>query len=177
MSKNKRTIAKLKGLSKQAIKMLNNLGLEKKLVELKQVKKNYFRLRRDKNSVLSGEDELSKNNIKKFKKSNNKKDHEFVNLVLKLENKDRLFEKDSCIPARTIFVEQKSEIGRSTLYSFDSPFQLLYADATNFEFLGKLFTDPIYCLVFVNLFASKVYTYSMKSRRFITKKCGCFIKR
>lgn len=32
MSKNTRTIAKLKGLSKQAIKMLNNLGLEKKLV-------------------------------------------------------------------------------------------------------------------------------------------------
>lgn len=117
MSKSKRTIAKLKGLSKQTIKMLNNLGQEKKLVELKQVKKNYFRLRRDKNSVLSGEDELSENNIKKFKKSNNKKDYEFVSLILKLENKDRLFEKDSSIPVRTIFVEQKSEIGRSTLYS------------------------------------------------------------
>ena len=37
------------------------------------------------------------------------------------------------IPARSDFVE-KREIDRSTLYSFDGPFQLVHADVGNLEF-------------------------------------------
>ena len=63
---------------------------------------------------------------------------------------------------RTDYVE-KREIDRSTLYSFDSPFQLLHADIGNLEFLGKNATFPQYLLVIVDLYSSKVYTLSMKS--------------
>ena len=70
-------------------------------------------------------------------------------------------------PARADFVE-KREIDRSTLYSFDGPFQLLH------EFLGKSATFPQYVLVTVDLFSSKIYTYSMKSRKQILQKLKIF---
>ena len=63
-----------------------------------------------------------------------------------------------------LIVLKKREIDRSTLYSFDDPFQLLHADIGNLEFLGKNATFPQYVLVIVDLFSFKVYTYSMKSR-------------
>ena len=47
-----------------------------------------------------------------------------------------------------MLVEKKDDIDRSTLYSFDGPFQLLKADTGNLEFLGKSATDPKYCLLF-----------------------------
>ena len=37
----------------------------------------------------------------------------------------------------------------------------------NSEFSGKSTTDPRYCLLFVDLFTSKVYIYSMKFRKYI----------
>ena len=73
------------------------------------------------------------------------------------------------MPSRTDYVE-KSEIDRSTLYSFDDPFQLLDADVGNLEFLDKNATFPQYVLVIVNLYSSKVYTYSMKSRKQMLQK-------
>ena len=45
------------------------------------------------------------------------------------------------IPARADYVE-KREIDRSTLYSFDGPFQLIHADVGNLEFVGKSATTP-----------------------------------
>ena len=67
-------------------------------------------------------------------------------------------------PTRADYVE-KREIYRSTLYSFHGPFELLHADVGNLEFLGKNATFPQYVLVIVDLFSSKIYTYSMKSRK------------
>ena len=69
---------------------------------------------------------------------------------------------------------KKREIDRSTLYSFDDPFQLLHADIGNLEFLGKNATFPQYVLVIVDLFSFKVYTYSMKSRIQILQKLKLF---
>ena len=60
------------------------------------------------------------------------------------------------------FVEKKDDVDRSTLYGFDGPFELLHAEVGNLEFLGKSATDPKYCLLFVDLFTSKVYVYPMK---------------
>ena len=54
---------------------------------------------------------------------------------------------------------EKDDIDRSNLYRFDGPFQLLHADVGNLQFLGKSATDPKYCLLFVDLFTSKVYVY------------------
>ena len=64
-------------------------------------------------------------------------------------------------PTTTDFVD-KGEIDRSTLYSFDGPFQLLHADIGNLEFLGKNATFPQYALVVVDLYSSKVYVYLMR---------------
>ena len=50
------------------------------------------------------------------------------------DNKD--FLNDDKISTRT------DEINKSTLYSFDGPFQLLHADVGNLEFFGKNATFP-----------------------------------
>ena len=73
------------------------------------------------------------------------------------------------VPTRDDYAE-KREIDRSTLYSFDGPFQLLHADIGNLEFLGKNATFPQYALVIVNLYSSKVHVYSMRSRKQILQK-------
>ena len=112
--------------------------------------------------------------MKKNKKSKYEKEIEFVKLfdrnVNFLENERR------SVPMKTTFVEKKDDIDRSTLYSFDRPFQLLHADVGNLEFLGKSATDPKYCLLFVDLFTSKVYVYPMKSRKSILNKMEIFYK-
>ena len=69
---------------------------------------------------------------------------------------------------------EKREIDRSILYSFDGPFQVLHADVGNPEFLGKNATFPQYVLVIVDLFSSKIYTYSMKSRKQMLQKLNLF---
>ena len=74
---------------------------------------------------------------------------------------------------RADYVE-KREIDLSTLYSFDGPFQLLHADVGNLEFLGKNATFPQYVLVIVDLYSSKVYTYSMKFRKQILQEMKLF---
>ena len=73
-------------------------------------------------------------------------------------------------------MKKKDYVDRSILYSFDGPFQLLHADVGNLEFLGKSATDPKYCLLFVDLFTSKVYVYPMKSRKSILNKMEIFYK-
>ena len=59
---------------------------------------------------------------------------------------------------------------RSTLYSFDRPFQLIHSDVGNLEFLGKNATVPKYVLLLVDLFSSEVYVYPMRSRKLINQK-------
>ena len=68
------------------------------------------------------------------------------------------------IPARLDYVE-KREIDRSTLYSFNDPFQLVQADIAKLEFLGKLVITPSYALLIVGLCSSAVYVYPMNSRK------------
>lgn len=44
------------------------------------------------------------------------------------------------------------------------------------EFLEKLTVDPKYCLLFVDLFMFKVYTYPMKNRKVLSKKMSIIYK-
>ena len=88
-----------------------------------------------------------------------------------IDNKNILNENKA--PIRADYIE-KREIDRSTLYSFDGAFQLLHADLGNLEFLGKNATFPQYVLVIVDLFSSKVYTNSMKSRKQILQQLRTF---
>ena len=83
--------------------------------------------------------------------------------LVNFDDNKSIFEKNKA-STRADFVE-KGEIDRSTLYSFDVPFQLLHVDVGNHEFLGKNTTFQQYVLVIVDLFSSNVYTYSMKSRK------------
>ena len=63
----------------------------------------------------------------------------------------REFSDDDKTPTNTDYVE-KREIDRSTLYSFDGPFQLLQVDMRNLEFLGKNDTILQYALMVVDLY-------------------------
>ena len=72
--------------------------------------------------------------------------------------------KEDQIPTRLYYVE-KREIDRSTLYSFDVPFQLILADVANLEFLEKSATTPNYALLIVDLYSSKVYVHPIRSRK------------
>ena len=80
---------------------------------------------------------------------------------------------DDKTPTRTDYVE-KREIDRSTLHSFDGPFQLLHADVGNLEFFCKNATIPQYVLVVVDLYSLKVCVYPMRSRKQILQKMKLF---
>ena len=64
------------------------------------------------------------------------------------------------------FIEKRSDIDRSTLYSFDGSFQLLQAGIAYISF----------CFLFVDLFTSKIYTFPMKTGNLLAKKMEQFYK-
>ena len=102
--------------------------------------------------------------FKRLKKSSYAEDEKLANLILALENFDDLNRKESkTLPIRLDYVE-KREIGRSTLYSVDGPFQFVHADIADLRFLGKSATHPKYCCVTVDVHSPKVYAYPMKQR-------------
>ena len=63
------------------------------------------------------------------------------------------------LPLTTPFVQKKRGIDHSTLYSFKGPLELLHADIADLKFLAKPVFGPKYCLLIVDLFSSKIYTY------------------
>ena len=141
---------------------------------MNELKKLFRRFHTDAKSVLFTEENINDKLLKKSEKLKYEKDIEFVKLfdrnVILLEDEKRT------IPIKTTFVEKKDDIDRSTHYSFDGPFQLLHADVGNLIFLGKSATDPKYCLLFDNLFTSKVCIYPMKSKKSILNKIEIFYK-
>ena len=142
---------------------------------MNELKKKLFRrLQTDAKSILFTEENINDKLPKENKKSRYEKDIEFVKLFD--WNVNFLEDKKRTIPIKTTFVEEKDDINRPTLYSFDGLFQLLHADGDNLEVLGKSATDSKYCLLFGNLFTSKVYVYPMKSRKSILNKMEIFYK-
>ena len=51
---------------------------------------------------------------------------------------------------------------------------MLQADIADIRFLAKSAVDPKYCLLFVNLFTSKIYVYPMKIRSVLARKMELF---
>ena len=84
------------------------------------------------------------------------------------------FQSEPVVPSHIPFVEKKSEIDRSTLYSFGGPFELLHADIADIRFFAKSAADPLYCLLITDLFTQKVYTYPMKKRNSLSRKLELF---
>ena len=148
--------------------------MENKKNSFKVARETFNVLKVDPFSVAFAEEILDKKLLTKIKKSKYAKDKQFFKLVNVLDNKSSvIFEPVNIY--RTDYIE-KREIDRSTLYSFDGPFQLLHAHVGNLEFLGKNTTFPQYVLVIVDLFSSKVYAYPLKSRKYICQKLEQFYR-
>ena len=113
---------------------------------MNKAKKIFEKLKLDHKSVLLTAETITNNLFKNLKISNYSKDKELANLIVNLEKIDDLYkEQRDVIPISLGFLETR-EIDRSTLYRFDSLFQLLHADVANLEFLGKSAVYPKYCL-------------------------------
>ena len=104
-------------------------------------------LKTDPNGVLFSGEILDKRLLKKLKKLKYTKDSKLLKFINLVDNKD--FFEDSKVPTRTDYVE-KREIDRSTLYSFDGPFQFPHTDVGNLEFLGILLTCIVQSLRLLN---------------------------
>ena len=72
----------------------------------------------------------------------------------------------------TPFVDKKTNIDHSTLYSFHKP--ILHVNIADIRFLAKSAVDPKYCLLLVNLFTLKIYVCPMKNRSLLAKKLELF---
>ena len=81
----------------------------------------------------------------------------FVNLYEQM--KDKNFYQLDKLTLVTHFIDKRSNIDHSTLYSISRPFEMLHADIADLRFLSKLAVDPKYCLLIVDLFTSKIYVY------------------
>ena len=131
----------------------------------KQLKNLFGKLTKDSNSLFYLVEKINRNLLNKAQKSVYEKDKVFYKLYNKIENSDIIFdEKDEEIPFRAPFIDQKKDIDRSsTLYSINAPFELFHADI---RFLSKSAVDPHYCLLYVGLFSSKIYTYPIKKEAY-----------
>ena len=138
----------------------------------KRTKNLYNVLKKDEESVLFGSEKLNKNLIKKIKRTSYEKDNIFLRLYESIEhvNVDEVNE----IPTFVPFLENKKSINNSTLYSFNDPFQLLHADIADIRFFSKSAADPHYCLLFVDLFTQKIYTFLIKKRALLKNKMKMF---
>ena len=145
--------------------------------EKKQLKNLYKKLVENGNSVLFAVDQINTRLLNRLKKSSYDKDQVFYKLFKKLENE----EKDvieSQIPFYTPFVEQKKDIDRSSaLYTVNGPLQFFHADLAYLQFFAKSAVDPKYALLCVDLFTSKVYVYTLRTKNNLAKKLEEFYKK
>ena len=134
---------------------------------------NIFRsLQNDWKSVFYSTNKITKLILKKAKMAPYNKDDIFVKLYEQIEDKN--FYKNENLPLVTPYIDKKSNIDHSMLYSISRPFEALHADIADLRFLAKSAVDPKYCLLIVNLFTSKIYVYPMKNRSLLAKKMEIF---
>ena len=115
---------------------------------------------------------LSKSILNKASESGYEKDKVFANLENQSENK--IFYQKNDLSLVTRFVNRKSNVDHSTLYSVGKAFELLHADIVDTRVLAKSAADPKYCVLFLDLFTSKTYVYPTKDRSLLAKKLQLF---
>ena len=142
-------------------------------LEEKRVQNLFKSLQKDPESVLYGNQSVTKQLLKKLSKSFYQKDKVFNKLYENLEDKN-FNKKDYKVPLSTPFYEKKTDIDRSTLYSIEKPFQRVHADIADLRFFAQSAVDPKYALLCVDLFTSKIYVYPMKNRSLLAKKLRLF---
>ena len=67
--------------------------------------------------------------------------------------------------------------GKNSLYKKDIVFVSIYNGLAYISFLATQTVDPKFFLLFVDLFTSKIYTYSMKKKKCFSKKNGIIFQR
>ena len=145
-------------------------------VEKKQLRNLYRKLVDKEDSVLYAIDRLNERVLNKVRKSSYEKDKVFYKLFKKLENED-VIEENSKIPFYTPFIEHRKDIDRSSaLYTVNAPLQFFHADLAYLQFFAKSAVDPKYALLCVDLFTSKVYVYTMRTKNNLAKKIEEFYK-
>ena len=138
-----------------------------------QIEKTLFRnLQKDPRSIFYSVRNLSKSILNKTTKSVYEKDKVFVNLYNQLDHK--IFYQNNNLPLVTPFVNKKSNVDYTAIYSISKPFELLYANIADTRFLAKSAVDPKYCLLLVDLFTSKINVYLVKNRNLLAKKLKLF---
>ena len=125
-------------------------------------------LQKDPKSIFSSIENLSRAILNKARKSTYDKYKVFVNLYNQLEDKN--FYQNDNFPLVTLFVNKRSNIDHSALYSISKAFQLLYADIAELRFLAKSAVDPKYCLLIV--FWLKSYFMKISNKKEL-EECVC----
>ena len=140
--------------------------------EKKQLKNLYNKLIENENSVLFAVDKINLRLLNRLKKSSYDKDQVFYKLFTRLESKEEEEDDDEeQIPFYTPFIERRQDIDRSSaLYSINGPLQFFHADLAYLQFFAKSAVDPKYALLCVDLFTSKVYVYTMRTKNNLFKK-------
>ena len=142
-------------------------------LEANTSEKRLFRsLQNDPKSVFYTTNKITKSLLKKAKMAPYNKDDVFVKLYEQIEDKN--FYKNENLPLVTPYIDKKSNIDHSMLYSISRLFEALHADIADLRFLAKSAVDPKYCLLIADLFTSKIYVYPMKNRSLLAKKMEIF---
>ena len=145
--------------------------------EKKQLHNLYKKLTDNENSVLFAADRLNARLLSKLSKSSYDKDQVFYKLFKRLESEPVAESDNEEVPFYTPFVEQRKDIDRSSaLYTVDGPLQFFHADLAYLQFFAKSAVDPKYALLCVDLFSSKVYVYTMRTKNNLPKKMEEFYR-
>ena len=145
--------------------------------EKKQLRNLYKKLTDNENSVLFAADRLNARLLSKLSKSSYDKDQVFYKLFKRLESEPVAESDNEEVPFYTPFVEQRKDIDRSSaLYMVDGPLQFFHADLAYLQFFAKSAVDLKYALLCVDLFSSKVYVYTMRTKNNLPKKMEEFYR-
>ena len=110
-------------------------------LEANTSEKRLFRsLQNDPKSVFYTTNKITKSLLKKAKMAPYNKDDVFVKLYEQIEDKN--FYKNENLPLVTPYIDKKSNIDHSMLYSISRPFEALHADIADLRFLAKSAVDP-----------------------------------
>ena len=139
----------------------------------KQLQNLFRSVQNNPKSVFYTTTKLKKALIKKAKTAAYVKEKVFVNLCDELDDKD--FYKNVNLPLVTPYIDKRTNIDHSTLYSFNKPFEILHADIADLRFLAKSAADSKHCLLLVDLFTSKIYVYPVKNRSLLAKNLSYLI--
>ena len=154
------------------------------------IKQIYILLSKNKNSVLflkPFKNDLSRNEMNKLKNSNYKGDRELHKMIIDNKKKNNTEienlnegnnnenENENLVPI--VINRRKEPIHISgMLKRFVSPYQSFQADIADLNFTNPSGSDPKYCLVCVDLFSQKIFTYGFRKKSFLPTVFERFLK-